>query len=193
MSYLPTAQSTTFPSDGDQQRLRQLIFSRANPKKGTAPPEMSDDDWWSWHGYTYAFRRVFLGDFSQASPVDERGDFYNPDLIGRAERWMRLKYNRPARDLKPAPASGQDAVRTNWKSIPATELTDAERKLAGPLVAKMTAVACEALQDIKRIPREAGDMREPRYRAPPPPPLADADDPRVLEWMRRMEPDEFGP
>lgn len=187
MSYLPppTDQSTTFPSDADQQRLRQLIFLRANPKKGTAPPEMSDDDRWSWHAYTYAFRRVFLGQFDRRSPVDEQGDWFNHGMVVQAERFYRLKYNRPPPE-KPRDASGQDAVRTDWRRVRAHDLTDAERKIAAPEIARMSREAQFNIDRIKRVPREPGDLRTKAREIPPPPPLADPDDPAVLEWMRRM-------
>lgn len=182
MSHLTvvTEQSTTFPSDADQQRLRALKISL-----------MSEPDLWRHHAYAYGFRRVALGSFDKKYPRDELGEWFNGDMASRAERWYRLKLGVKEQRPPHQTASGQDAVRTDWKRIPATELTDAERKLARPLIAKMAAIAREAIQNIKRIPREAGDMREPRYHAPPPPPLAAPDDPGVLEWMRRMERDEF--
>lgn len=179
MSYLtvvpPPEQSTLFPSDADQQRLRALKISL-----------MSEPDLWRHHAYAYGFRRVVLGSFDKKYPRDELGEWFNGDMAARAERWYRLKLG--VKEQRPAhqTASHQDAVRTDWKRIPATDLTDAERKIAAPEIARMSREAQFNIDRIKRIPREPGDLRTKAREIPPPPPLADPDDPAVLEWMRRM-------
>src|SRR6266851_1317458 len=184
MSYLtvvepPAGQSTTFPSDEDQHRLRGLKISL-----------MPEPDSWRHHAYAYGFRRVVLGNFERKYARDELGDWFSADMAARAERWYRQKLGVRVWTLH-APASHQDSVRTDWKRIPATELTDAERRLAGPEIARMSAIAQEAVRNVKRIPREPNDLRKPASQIPPPPPLADADDPGVKYWMDRIADSEL--
>jgi len=170
---------TTFPSDADQQRLRVQKISA-----------MTETDLWRHHAYAYGFRRVALGSFDRKYARDELGEWFNPDMAARAERWYRVKLGVRLKEPLRA-ASSQDAVRNDWKRIPATELTDAERKLAGPLIARMGAAAKEAIKHVKHIPMERGDLRQSFHEAPPPPAILPPDDPAVQEAMRRYWPDEF--
>jgi hypothetical protein len=49
-----------------------------------------------WHADVYAFRRVFLGvpDSEHTSPCDEKGEWFDPDLVEAATAVKRRKYNR---------------------------------------------------------------------------------------------------
>jgi len=115
---------------------------------------MSVDDLWSWHAYIYAFRRVKLGQFANTSPVDEQGEWHNPGLVGRAERYYREKLG-----VKPKPGdrptASYDEVRPDWRRIPSPELTDAEHELADPEIARMSAQAQRMIAEIVARGRKA--------------------------------------
>ena len=127
---------------------------RAAPQKGKPPPELSIDDLWAWHAYIYAFRRVKLGLFLNTSLVDEQGDWYNPNLIARAERYYREKLG-----IKPKPSqhptARYDEVRPDWRRIPSPELTDAEHELADPEIARMSREAQQTIAEIVARGRRA--------------------------------------
>jgi len=149
-----TAQSTTFPSDADRLRLHRLICLRGAPPKGTALPELTEEDRWCWHAYIYGFRRVQLGQFANTSPVDEQGDWYNADMAARAERYYRQKLGVRAKPSE-HPTAPYDTVRPDWKRIPATELTAAEHELADPEIARLSAKAQRDIAEIVERGRRA--------------------------------------
>ncbi len=62
---------------------------------------MTQDDRWRHHAYDYGWRRVFLGDHEQFSPIDppdpmlDHGEWFNAVMAQRAEQFLRERFNRP--------------------------------------------------------------------------------------------------
>lgn len=46
----------------------------------------TDPELWQWHAYDYGWRRVYLKDRNERSPIDEDGAWYDPALATAAER-----------------------------------------------------------------------------------------------------------
>ncbi len=120
---------------------------------------MSDEDRWRWHAYDYGWRRVMLDDFTKRSPIDDAGEWFNASGAREAELFFRRKFNRPEKPSVPAP-SHADAVRTNWRSIPGSQLTAAELALARADIERM---AAEARRNIEKFAaRSDAAFREKR-------------------------------
>lgn len=132
---------------------------------------MSEDDRWNWHSYDYGWRRVMLGDYGTVSPIDPGGEWFSLDGVMRAERFFREVFKRPK--LAPwSKPSSPDAIRTDCRKIPATELTDAERDLIEPEISRMADEARANIAKAAARSKQAFADRHPRYRPaqeiPPP-------------------------
>ena len=84
----------TFPSEGD----RQALLLRSKTSTGYDLNKLSTADRWALHAYDYAFRRVYLHDYSGKSPIDQHGDWYNSRLAEDAERVYRPGQRPPPED-----------------------------------------------------------------------------------------------
>ena len=144
---LPASMATTFPSDADHKRLRALKLSA-----------LSNDDLWRLHSYRYAFRFVALGQRDRTYACDEKGEWFNANLVARAEAYYRKKLGIPAK-APYAQASGPEAIRSNCRQIPASQLTQAEAEELAPLV---TALGAEAKANIAKAEQKwRKGFREP--------------------------------
>lgn len=184
---MDTYQTAAFPSLVDRQALHQLLRTAGwNLERAF----IDEQQRWFWHAYDYGWRRVVMGDNRKFSPIDpDKGDgagkWYDASLAAVAEKFYRTKLNKPAPKAYPQP-SHPGAIRADWRKIPSPYLTDAERAIAMPEIARMRQEIAENLARVGRMPRERGDQSGDWHKAPPPPPLADPDDPGVQEWMRKM-------
>lgn len=146
---------TTFPSESDLLDLRRRFA-----KGGIV--NLTDPERWHWHGYTYGMRRVLMADFGKASPIDPLGDWYSDSIASAAETFYRKKFGRQVRQPF-APASYEDAVRTNWREIPGSQLTRAEMALAEPIIRKRAQEARDSLRAMTaKWDRAFGKKKEPR-------------------------------
>jgi len=147
---------------------------------------MSDDELWRHHAYVYGFRRVVYADFGKTSPLDGNGDWFNPSMAAAAERLFKRKFDRKDRGVPVGPR--------DWRQIRSPDLTEDEREIAMPAIERMAILARKYIAEAEEKWRRAfaGSNREmphggrnPRS-VPPPPPLADENDPRVREWMAEL-------
>lgn len=69
---------------------------------------LNEQQKWEWHAEVYAFRRVVLNvpESERTSPCDADGKWFNPHLVGIAERYHRLQIGEQKRRCQ---ASTRDA------------------------------------------------------------------------------------
>lgn len=82
---------TDFPGDADHRRLHA---DRIKAKISVA--SLSADNRRRYHAYDYGWRRVLLDD--RRSPLDPEGEWFDAVLADQAERYWRIKHNKPTRE-----------------------------------------------------------------------------------------------
>ena len=50
---------------------------------------LSEDERRYWHAYAYAFRRVYMGEWEQISPIDRDGQWFDGAMVDSATAEMR--------------------------------------------------------------------------------------------------------
>lgn len=90
----PMQPDTDFPSEAHYKLLADLGFAG---RVGDAR--------WHWHAYDYGWRRVFLANRNEFSPIDPEGVWFIATLADSAEEYYR---------------------RTNWRPKPRSKITPAE-------------------------------------------------------------------
>lgn len=151
MKALPPSE-TRFPSDADRKALHLRSL--------TGLKNLGEVELWNLHAYRYAFRRVVQGTYERFYDGDTTGEWFAEHLVNAAEKYYRQKLGRSIPTKHPA-ASSDEAVRTDWRQVPAAELTTAEHKIADPLV---EAVVAEAQKNIAIAIRKWKDaFREKGY------------------------------
>ncbi len=83
-----------FPSTAHQTQLQKRVLSAGSTPTSELPSDkigyhsFSEPEKWEYHAYDYAWRRHFLNIDDQSSPIDRRGEWHNPRLIGRVMRML---------------------------------------------------------------------------------------------------------
>jgi hypothetical protein len=129
---------------------------------------LSSIEKWEWHADVYAFRRVYLGVYDTTSPCDEKGVWYDPNLVEAAEHKKRAKQG-----MQP-PTSDEDrevwARSLGWSSW--LERQDAiarneERYAAGLKWQRGHAAELKTAQGRRPSPAEALGVTAAEYKPTP--------------------------
>ena len=73
-----------YPSQDHYQALRRQLRSDGYGSFSTA-------QLWHWHGYDYGWRRAYLHENQDTSPIDTGGQWFDPELATAAENFFRTK------------------------------------------------------------------------------------------------------
>ncbi len=96
-----------FPSTAHQTLLqRRVLAVSSTPSSELSADKIgyssfTDPEKWEYHAYDYAWRRHFLNQDDQSSPIDRRGEWHDPRMIGRVMR-MLYPLHRKVERITPA-------------------------------------------------------------------------------------------
>jgi hypothetical protein len=114
-SRLPTDTTAQFPGHAHRRLLRQrcAILDSKGKKTGIDVERLSEPERWMWFAYDYAFHRVANGTLDDMCPTDPEKQWFDADLVRRAEAQLAEELGMQA----PSAA----AARSRARRLPSAE------------------------------------------------------------------------